>query len=124
MQLGLTATPKRKDNVDTYAYFGEPVFVYSLKEGINDGFLTPFRVKQIATTLDEYVYTPDDTLVEGEIEAGKRYEEADFNRIIEIKEREAHRVKLLMGRLTSARKPWFFAPTRLMRWWCVTSSTR
>ena len=46
MQLGLTATPKRKDNVDTYKYFGEPVYVYSLKEGINDGFLTPFRVKQ------------------------------------------------------------------------------
>ncbi|OZB82885.1 MAG: restriction endonuclease subunit R, partial [Halothiobacillus sp. 13-55-253] len=81
VQLGLTATPKRKDNVDTYQYFGEPVFVYSLKDGINDGFLTPFRVKQIATTLDEYVYTPDDTLVEGEIEAGKRYEEADFNKI-------------------------------------------
>src|SRR3546814_2571091 len=47
VQLGLTATPKRKDNADTYAYFGEPVFVYSLKEGINDGFLTPFKVKQI-----------------------------------------------------------------------------
>jgi type I restriction enzyme R subunit len=43
VQLGLTATPKRKDNVDTYAYFGEPVYTYSLKEGINDGFLTPFR---------------------------------------------------------------------------------
>src|SRR5208283_4780915 len=50
VQLGLTATPKRKDNVDTYAYFGEPVHIYSLKEGINDGFLTPFRVKQIFTT--------------------------------------------------------------------------
>ena len=57
VQLGLTATPKRKENADTYRYFGKPVFVYSLKEGINDGFLTPFRVRQIATTLDEYVYT-------------------------------------------------------------------
>src|SRR6185369_7179990 len=73
VQLGLTATPKRKDNVDTYAYFGEPVFVYSLKEGINDGFLTPFKVKQILTSLDEYVYTPDDKLIGGEIESGKRY---------------------------------------------------
>ena len=71
VQLGLTATPKRKDNVDTYAYFGEPVYIYSLKEGINDGFLTPFKVKQIPTTLDEYVYTPDDTVVEGEIESGQ-----------------------------------------------------
>ena len=108
VQLGLTATPKRKDNVDTYAYFGEPVFVYSLKEGINDGFLTPFRVKQIATTLDEYVYTPDDTLVEGEIEAGKRYEEADFNRIIEIREREAHRVKLFMDMIDQREKTLVF----------------
>jgi type I restriction enzyme, R subunit len=50
VQLGLTATPKRKDNVDTYKYFGEPVYIYSLKEGINDGFLTPFKVKRIQTT--------------------------------------------------------------------------
>ena len=49
VQLGLTATPKRKTNTDTYAYFGEPVYTYSLKEGINDGYLTPFKVKQIAT---------------------------------------------------------------------------
>ncbi len=48
VQLGLTATPKRQENADTYAYFGEPVYIYSLKEGINDGFLTRFRVKQIA----------------------------------------------------------------------------
>ena len=72
VQLGLTATPKRSDNVDTYAYFGDPVYVYSLKEGINDGFLTPFKVKQISTTLDEYIYTPDDTLVEGDIEVQTR----------------------------------------------------
>ncbi len=51
VQLGLTATPKRKDNVDTYAYFGEPVFIYSLKDGINDGFLTPFRVNSIPDAL-------------------------------------------------------------------------
>ncbi len=50
VQLGLTATPKRNDNVDTYKYFGEPVYIYSLKEGINDGFLTPFKVKRIKTT--------------------------------------------------------------------------
>ena len=104
VQLGLTATPKRRDNVDTYAFFGEPVYVYSLKEGINDGFLTPFKVKQIATTLDEYVYTPDDEVIEGEVEAGKRYEEQDFNRVIEIKEREAYRVTLLMGMIDAREK--------------------
>ena len=108
VQLGLTATPKRRDNVDTYNYFGEPVFIYSLKDGINDGFLTPFRVKQISTTLDEYVYTPDDTLVEGEIEAGKRYEEADFNRIIEIKEREKKRVELFMAQIDQREKTLVF----------------
>ena len=43
VHLGLTATPKRTDNADTYDYFGEPVFTYSLKEGIQDGFLTPFQ---------------------------------------------------------------------------------
>jgi type I restriction enzyme R subunit len=87
VQLGLTATPKRQENADTYAYFGEPVYIYSLREGINDGFLTPFRVKQIATTLDDYVYTPDDFVTEGEVEQGKRYVESDFNRIIEIEAR-------------------------------------
>src|SRR5690606_3209504 len=104
VQLGLTATPKRKVNVDTYAYFGEPVFIYSLKDGINDGFLTPFKVRQISTTLDEYVYTPDDTLIEGELEAGRRYTESDFNNIIEIKEREAHRVKLFMEMIDQRQK--------------------
>jgi len=53
VQLGLTATPKRDENVDTYDYFGRPVYEYSLKEGINDGFLTPFKVKEIATTGDK-----------------------------------------------------------------------
>ncbi|MBZ4193667.1 MAG: DEAD/DEAH box helicase family protein [Candidatus Contendobacter sp.] len=97
VQLGLTATPKRNENVDTYAYFGEPVFIYSLKAGINDGFLTPFRVKQFSTTLDDYIYTPDDTVVIGDIEPGKCYEETDFNRIIEIREREQKRVELLLA---------------------------
>jgi type I restriction enzyme R subunit len=65
VQLGLTATLERRAKIDTYAYFGEPVYTYSLKDGINDGFLTPFKVRQIATTLDDYVYTSDDELIEG-----------------------------------------------------------
>ncbi len=96
VQLGLTATPKRKDNVDTYRYFGEPIYIYSLKEGVNDGFLTPFKVKRIKTTLDDYRYTSDDTIVEGEIEEGKLYVEKDFNRNIEIVEREAKRVNIFL----------------------------
>lgn len=53
--------------MDTYRYFGEPIYIYSLKEGINDGFLKPFKVKRIITTLDDYRYTSEDTIVEGEI---------------------------------------------------------
>ncbi|MDP2776822.1 MAG: type I restriction-modification enzyme R subunit C-terminal domain-containing protein, partial [Anaerolineales bacterium] len=112
VQLGLTATPKRKDNVDTYKYFGEPVYVYSLKEGINDGFLTPFKVRRMKTSLDEYIYTSDDTIVEGEIEEGKVYKEADFNRIIEIKAREAKRVQLFMDEINQKDKAIIFCATQ------------
>jgi type I restriction enzyme R subunit len=112
VQLGLTATPKRKDNVDTYAYFGEPVYIYSLKDGINDGYLTPFRVKQISTTLDDYIYTPDDRVMEGEVEFGKRYEEPDFNKIIEIKEREKKRVEIFMSQINQREKTLVFCATQ------------
>ena len=112
VQLGLTATPKRRGNVDTYAYFGEPVYIYSLKEGINDGYLTPFKVKQIATTLDHYVYTADDQLIEGEVEEGRRYTEDDFNRVIEIKEREKYRVKLFMDAIDQKQKTLVFCATQ------------
>jgi type I restriction enzyme, R subunit len=112
VQLGLTATPKRKLNTDTYAYFGEPVYTYSLKEGINDGYLTPFKVKQIATTLDDYTYTSDDAVIEGEVIPGKRYVESDFNRLIVIPEREAYRVKLLMGMIDQREKTLVFCATQ------------
>jgi type I restriction enzyme R subunit len=108
VQLGLTATPKRENNVDTYKYFGEPVYIYSLKEGINDGFLTPFKVKRIKTTLDDYRYTSDDTIVEGEIEEGKLYEEKDFNRTIEIVEREAKRVNIFLDEANQKEKAIIF----------------
>mgnify|MGYP003116735579 CR=1 FL=1 len=112
VQLGLTATPKRKDNVDTYKYFGDPVYIYSLKEGINDGFLTPFKVKRIKTTIDDYVYTDDDTVVEGEIEEGKLYEEKDFNRKIIIPARERYRVKAFMDDANEQDKTIIFCATQ------------
>jgi len=112
VQLGLTATPKRKDNVDTYRYFGEPVYIYSLKEGINDGFLTPFKVKRIKTTLDDYIYTSDDNIIEGEIEDGKLYEEDDFNRNIEIKEREEKRVNIYLDEVNQSEKTIIFCATQ------------
>jgi type I restriction enzyme R subunit len=112
VQLGLTATPKRQANADTYAYFGEPVYVYSLQEGINDGFLTPFKVKQISTTLDDYVYTPDDRVMEGEVESGKLYAEPDFNKIIEIKEREKKRVDIFMNDIDQREKTLVFCASQ------------
>jgi len=112
VQLGMTATPKRVENIDTYKYFGEPAYVYSMKDGINDGFLTPFKVKRIKTTLDEYIYTSDDRIIEGEIEEGKLYTEPDFNRIIEIKEREAKRVKIFMNEINQNEKTIVFCATQ------------
>ncbi|MCP3996220.1 MAG: restriction endonuclease subunit R, partial [bacterium] len=104
--------PRRKHNADTYAYFGEPVYVYSLKDGINDGFLTPFKVKQIATTLDDYVYTQDDQVIEGEIEVDRRYTEPDFNKIIEIKAREKKRVDIFMRDINQRQKTLVFCATQ------------
>lgn len=113
VQIGLTATPKRKDNVDTYDYFGEPVFIYSLKEGIEDGFLTPFRVKRIKTTLDDYIYTSDDQIIEGEIEEGRLYVEPDFNNIIEIRAREAKRVKIFLSEIDPSEKTIVFCANQV-----------
>jgi type I restriction enzyme R subunit len=86
VHLGLTATPKRDDNVDTYDYFGKPVYEYSLKEGINDGFLTPYKVKRVRTNLDEYVFKSGDNVKQGELEK-QQYDQNEFNRTIIIPER-------------------------------------
>jgi type I restriction enzyme, R subunit len=112
VQIGLTATPKRKENADTYKYFGNPVYIYSLKEGINDGYLTPFKVRKITTSLDEYTYQPDDNVVEGEIEEGKTYTESDFNKIIEIKAREEKRVQIFMDLIDQNEKTLVFCATQ------------
>ena len=66
VQIGLTATPKRNNNVDTYSYFGNPVYTYSLKDGIEDEYLTPFRVDRIQTTIDDYRFIGDDKIIKGE----------------------------------------------------------
>ena len=112
VQLGLTATPKRDVNVDTYDYFGDPVYIYSLKEGINDGFLTPFKVKEIDTTLDEYTFNEGDDVLFGEIEKGKEYQEKDFNRSIQIKSREEYRVKLFLSMINQKQKTLVFCATQ------------
>lgn len=86
VHLGLTATPKRDDNVDTYNYFGKPVYEYSLKDGINDGFLTPYKVKRIRTNIDEYIPIKDDVIISGEIE-DKVYNLSDFETKIIVEDR-------------------------------------
>ncbi|MCG2737599.1 MAG: DEAD/DEAH box helicase family protein [Candidatus Methanoperedenaceae archaeon] len=108
VQLGLTATPKREENADTYKYFQEPLYVYSLKEGINDGFLTPFKVRRIKTTMDEYVYVSDDEIIEGEVEEGKIYTGADWNKIIEIKAKEEYNIQLLLKEINQNEKAIIF----------------
>ena len=104
VHLGLTATPKRDVNVDTYDYFGEPVYIYSLKEGIQDGFLTPFRVKSIQTNIDSYKPTSDDEVLEGEVEKGRIYQGKDWNRNIEIQERERKLVQEMLNAIIQNEK--------------------
>ena len=112
VQLGLTATPKRKHNADTYEYFGEPVYTYALRDGIEDGFLTPFKVRQMASTIDEYVYVPEDDVIQGEVEAGERFTEEDFNTKIIIRERELSRVREFLDRTDQSQKTLVFCATQ------------
>ena len=111
VQLGLTATPKRRHNVDTYDYFGEPVYVYSLREGIEDGFLTPFKVKQIASNMDDYRYDPEDIILLGDPEE-KTYTEDEINRRIVIHERELSRVLKYLGETNQDEKAIVFCATQ------------
>ena len=112
VHLGLTATPKRKNNANTYTYFGKPVYTYALREGIADGYLTPFKVRQMASTIDEYVYTGDDKVQQGEVEIGDIFEEGDFNRRIIIPERELSRVKEFMNEMNQDEKTLVFCATQ------------
>ena len=112
VQLGLTATPKRDVNVDTYAYFGEPVYSYALKEGIGDGFLTPFKVRQMASTMDEYRYSDGDTVLAGDLDRDRTYTEADFNTRLVIDQREQSRVQEFMDQIDQRQKTLVFCATQ------------
>lgn len=113
VQLGLTATPRCEKNADTYKYFGEPVYKYSLRDGIDDGFLTPFRHCKMQSNIDEYIYSPDDEIVSGEVEEGRVYTEKDFyNGNIIIKERDRARVKEFMKYVGVNEKTLVFCATQ------------
>ena len=77
-----------------------------------DGYLTPFKVVELGTTIDSYVYTQGDQIASGEIDERKRYDEADFNRKIEIEARERYRVKIFMERINQREKTLVFCATQ------------
>lgn len=109
VQLGLTATPRRDINANTYDYFGEPVYSYSLKQGIEDGFLTPFRHSKMQSNLDDYIYQPDDKVLSGEVVEGKTYTESDFYQgNIEMRDRDIARVKEFMKYIAQNEKTLVF----------------
>lgn len=111
-QIGLTATPKRTDNADTYDYFGKPVYEYSLREGIDDGYLTPFRVRQYVSTIDTYTFEGEDKVVKGEVADGTEFSERDFNRKIKMRKREQHRVRTLLSEINHNQKTIVFCATQ------------
>ena len=111
-QLGMTATPRRAENANTYRYFGEPVYSYSLKQGIEDGYLTPFRVCISESNIDTYQYDPSDD-VEGDIDPNKIYTEKDFyNGDIEMRARDVHRVEELLSQINPNDKTIVFCATQ------------
>ena len=84
-QLGMTATPLRDDNRDTYAYFGKPLYTYSLAQGIADGFLAPYRVRRVITDYDAAGWRPSG----GEVdrygrEVDEEYGTKDFERVVAL----------------------------------------
>jgi len=102
-QLGMTATPLREDNRDTYDYFGNPLYIYSLKQGIEDGFLAPYRVRRVVTSVDAAGWRPS----KGELDRYGReipdgvYETKDFEKIIALKVRTQAIAKHLTNYLVS-----------------------
>lgn len=113
VQIGLTATPRREINADTYKYFGDPVYQYSLKQGISDGFLTPFRHCKMQGTIDDYIYSPEDEVLSGEVDETKVYTEQDFYAgNIYIKQRDEARVKEFMKHIKPDEKTIVFCATQ------------
>lgn len=88
-QIGMTATPRRDDNADTYDYFGDPIYTYSLRQGIEDGFLAPYRVHRVVTTWDAAGWRP----TQGELDRFGReipdeeYHTTDFERVVALRAR-------------------------------------
>lgn len=101
VQIGMTATPLREDNRDTYRYFGNPLYTYSLRQGIEDGFLAPYRVHRVVTTADAAGWRPS----KGELDRygreipDKLYTTAEFERAVALKARTQAIARHLTGYL-------------------------
>ena len=122
IHFGMTATPKRDDNIDTYAYFGTPVYVYSLGQGIEDGFLAPYRIHKILMNIDKkgglylkdvasegaVVYVPEG------METKEFYSVGEFEKIITLPDRTNQMCKKLASILRA------YGPTEKTMIFCVT----
>ena len=88
-QVGMTATPLREENRDTYRYFGNPIYTYSLRQGIDDGFLAPYRVHRIVTEWDAAGWRPSQGDLDryGRVIPDEQYQTADFERIVALRAR-------------------------------------
>lgn len=98
-QIGMTATPRREENVDTYTYFGDPLYEYSLAQGIADGFLAPYRVHRVITDYDAAGWRPS----RGELDRYGReipdneYQTRDFERVVALRARTRAIARHLAG---------------------------
>jgi type I restriction enzyme, R subunit len=88
-KLGMTATPLREDNRDTYAYFGNPIYTYSLRQGIDDGFLAPYRVHRVVSAWDAAGWRPSQGDLDryGRAIPDDEYHTKDFERVIALRAR-------------------------------------
>ncbi|MDO4808292.1 MAG: DEAD/DEAH box helicase family protein, partial [Coriobacteriales bacterium] len=89
IQIGMTATPKETRDVSNIDYFGEPTYTYSLKQGIADGFLAPYKVVRPQLNVDVYGYRPQEGAIDdrGQVIENRVYEQSDFDRTMVIDER-------------------------------------
>ena len=107
VQIGMTATPKREENRDTYKYFWKPVYEYSLKSWIDDGFLTPFKIKRIKLNIDEFVLQSSDTIVSGEVKKNI-YDVKDMDKNIILEERSDLIAEMILNQINKFDKTIIF----------------
>jgi len=101
VQFGMTATPLREESRDSYEYFGNPVYTYSLRQGIEDGFLAPYRVHRVITTVDAAGWRPskDEQDRYGRAVPDEEYQTRDFERIVALRARTKAMARHLSGLL-------------------------